>query len=340
MRVLVVHPGPQFSVADVHAGLISGLVANGCEVVDFNLNHRLDFYINAHLKKNDEWIRAFEYEAACALASKGVESACYEFWPDIVVVVSGFFLPPEVYALLRARKHHVVLWLTESPYEDDRQLKQVGYVDTVIVNDPTNIDRYREVNPRTFYIGHGYDPRIHHPNGRKEALRSDFVFVGTGYQSRIEFFEKVDWDGIHAVFAGNWSQVADDSPLLPMLLHERGQCVDNTDAADLYRATQVSANLYRKEANDADLMHGWAMGPREIELAACRTFFAREPRGEGDDLLWMLPTFTEPGELVDVVRWYLEHPDERKELAAKAADAVADRTFAANAAQLLHLVAG
>lgn len=338
MRVLVTHPGPHFSVADVHSGLVSGLRANDCEVVDFNLDRRLDFYVNAQLEIDGEMKKAFDYESACALAAKGVEAACYEFWPDVVVIVSGFFLPPDLYNLMRARHHHVVLWLTECPYEDDRQLHQVGHADTVIVNDPTNLERFREVNPRTFYIGHGYDPTIHHTFGYKTSLASDFCFVGTGYQSRIEFFEKVDWAGLRVQFAGNWLQVEEDSPLAPLLMHERGQCVGNADAADLYRAAKVSANVYRKEAETDALAHGWAMGPREVELAACETFFLREPRGEGDDLLWMLPTFTEPGEFGDLVRWYLNHPDDRKQRAAKAAEAIAGRTFKANAANLLRLI--
>lgn len=339
MRVLVVHPGPQFSVADVHAGIVGGLLAQGCEVASFNLDDRLNFYANACLMRDGEYLRAFEYEAACALAAKGVESACYEFWPDVVIVVSGFFLPAAVYNLMRSRNHKVVLWCTESPYEDERQMWMASSADVVILNDPTNIDEFRKYNRNTFYIPHGYNPKIHHPGEPVEGLESDFCFVGTGYKSRIEFLEKVDWDGINrVVLAGNWGQVDDDSPLSPMLMFEREECVDNSDAADLYRSTACSANLYRKEAMRDDHTDGWAMGPREVELAACQTFFLREPRGEGDDVLWMLPTFTEPAEFGDLLRWYLHREEKRRDLMTQAAAAVVDRTFAANAAQLLNLI--
>lgn len=37
MRVLVVHPGPDFSVADVHAGWTEALRELGCEVASYNL---------------------------------------------------------------------------------------------------------------------------------------------------------------------------------------------------------------------------------------------------------------------------------------------------------------
>ena len=53
MRVLVVHPGPKFSVADVHHGLVKGLRANGCQVGIFNLDDRLDFYAAAHVELED-----------------------------------------------------------------------------------------------------------------------------------------------------------------------------------------------------------------------------------------------------------------------------------------------
>ena len=37
-----------------------------------------------------------------------------------------------------------------------------------------------------------------------------------------------------------------------------------------------------------------AMGPREIEMAACRLFFLRDPRPECDEVFPMLPAFDGP----------------------------------------------
>lgn len=336
MRVMVVEPGAAFSVQDVHNGAVKGLRANGCEVFDFNLGHRLDFYANAKLKVKGRYRQAFDRDGSCHVALEGIYAEAFKFWPDVVIIVSSFFIPPFTFKLLRARRMHIVLWFTESPYEDDRQLMQVSEADTVVVNDPTNIDEYLAINPRTIYLPHSYDPDIHHPGTTAPDI--DFSFIGTGYESRIEFFEAMNWDGIDPVFAGNWMHVKDESPLMPYLLHERGQCVDNTDTADLYRRSKMSANIYRKEAAEDYRVPGWAMGPREVELAACNTFFAREPRGEGDELFHMLPTFTEPGELEELIRWWLPRDEQRAKAAAHAAEAAADRTFAAHTAQLLRYI--
>jgi spore maturation protein CgeB len=338
MRALVIEPGPAFSVDDVRRGICLGLQTAGVEVVSFNLGARVEFYTDAKLERGGEVRAAFDYESACTLACNGVKAAAWDFfgpYGGVVVIVSSFFIPPELYTNLRQRGVHVVLWLTESPYEDERQVPMAAFADTVIVNDPTNIDEFRAVNPNTHYIPHGYLPQVHHAKSRTGQY--GFSFVGTGYPSRIEFFEKMDWP-CTPVLAGNWQSVADDSPLVPYLLHERGECMENDDAANLYRASVTSANLYRKEAMADDLVDGWAIGPREVELAACGTYFGREPRAEGDGLFPMLPTFTEPGELADIIRWALEHPDERFAAAQQARAAIADRTFDNHAKELLRLI--
>jgi spore maturation protein CgeB len=336
VRALVVQPGPKFSVADVANGWVQGLRANGVEVVDFNFDDRLSFYSTAHLERDGEMVRVFENpEHAARLAADGILAAAYKFWPDIVVIVSGFFVPPETYALLRSRGHKVVLLHTESPYEDDRQLLRTPHATLNVLNDPTNLDRFQELAP-SVYIPHAYDPEIHHPRRPDPAAASEFCFVGTGYPSRIEFLEQCNFDGIDVALAGNWQGLGPDSPLLKHLAHPQDECCPNEQTAILYASTQASVNLYRKEATaDAD---GWAMGPREVELAATGTFFLREARGESDEVLHMLPTFDSPEDFADQLRWWLRHDACRMDAARRARLAVADRTFAKNAARLLSLL--
>ena len=114
------------------------------------------------------------------------------------------------------------------------------------------------------------------------------------------------------------------------MLHERSECFPNDLTANLYRGSAISANLYRKEAHHEDLVDGWAMGPREVELAACGTFYVTEERGENREVLPMIPTVTTPAEMGDTIRWWLGHPEQRTEVVREARAAVADRTFASN----------
>ena len=341
MKVLVVHPGPHFSVADVHNGLLKGLRQQGVDAREFNLHDRLNFYSEAHLLRHDGYVRAFSSEAAAAMAIKGLEAVLYEWWPDVVIIVSGFFVTPEVWGVLARRPHHVVLWCTESPYEDDRQAQPARYADTVVLNDPLHLESFRaDINERSYYFPHSYDPDVHRRMPADPKLACDFTFVGTGFPSRVEFLEQVDWSGINATLAGNWQQLTDDSPLAPMLLHQREHCIDNTDAVRLYNSALVNANLYRQETSEGGSAEGWAMGPREVELAACGAFFLRNPRGEGDQLFPMLPTFTQPDEFSELLRWWLQHDAARTDAAIRAQAAIVDRTFANTAARLLRIIEG
>jgi len=341
VRVLLVHPGPHFSVADVYNGLHKALVAAGCEVATLNLDDRLEFYIGAHAKRHgsDELVQAFDRKAAIRMAAQGLEVACYEFWPDVVIVVSGWFIPEEVWQIMSQRPHTTVLWATESPYEDDQQATIGRWADVCVLNDPANIAGWVEhVNPNTYYQPHSYDPDIHFPGTPTMDDRFDFVFIGTGFPSRIKWFEQVDWTGLEVGFGGQWKMLGERSPLRAFLLNDDDQCIDNAVTADLYRASHMSANLYRREANDKSHAVGWAMGPREVELAACGTFFFRDPRGEGDDLFPCLPFVPAPDRFGDELRWWLAHPDARAEAIGYTRDAIADRTFLNAAARLLDRV--
>lgn len=336
MRVLAVEPGPHFSVADVHRGWTKGLRAAGAQVASLNLGDRVDFYVRAHLADRDGQMRkAFPDRAdALRVAAKGIEAACYEWWPDVVLVTSGFFLPPETYDLMRDRGHTVVLVVTEAPYEDDRDVAKASRSDWVIVNDPTNLEAYQAANPNAYWQPACYDPDIHHDRGRDEDI--DFGFVGTGYPSRVRFFEQVDWGAADVLLAGNWLSLDADSPLRRLVGHNLDECLDNTETAGLYRRVKASANLYRREATAT--CRGWAVGPREVELAACGTFFLRDRRAEGDRLFPTLPTFDGPDDFsCQLARW-LDDDDLRRKAADEARAAVDGRTFTDAAQRLLNRI--
>jgi spore maturation protein CgeB len=159
----------------------------------------------------------------------------------------------------------------------------------------------------------------------------------------------MSWDGIDLALLGMWKTLADGHPLAK---HVRGidpsaslddpdrfeVCVDNVETVRYYQSTEASLNLYRRESERPDLVDGWAMGPREVELAACGTFFATEPRGENELVLPFVPKVSSPGEAEECLRWYLAHDDERARVARQAREAVQGWTFENRAAEVLRLL--
>lgn len=341
MKWVVVAPGPQFSVQDVYAGWVEALRELGQQVAEFNLDDRLAFYSNALIEQSDGTIRrAVDRDGAARLASDGLRGVLYQTDPDVLLVISAFFVNPAILDEARRKGTRVVIIFTESPYEDDKQLKLAEHADLVLLNDPTNAGLFNEIT-RALYLPHAYRPSVHHPP-RVMVDPLDFSFVGTGYPSRITFLEQMHdletFEGLHVELAGHWQGLAEDSPLRRYVHHDLRYCVDNEETAHLYRRTLVGMNLYRREADRPELAEGLTMGPREVEMAACGLFFLRDRRPEGDHVLHMLPRFDEPAEAGELLRYYLRKDDVREDLARQAREAVADLTFHNHAAQLLRLM--
>lgn len=330
MRWVVAQPGPSFSVQDVYAGWVEALRELGQTVIEFNLDDRMTFYAASEIAG-----KRLDGHAANELAINGLYATLYKARPDVLLVVSGFFLPGDVYRMARVYGTRIVVVHTEQPYELHRELNVAQMADINLINDPTHISQFPA---GTRYVPHAYRPSLHHPGPVVPDLVCDLGFVGTGYPSRIAFLEAMDLDGLDVLLAGCWQTLADESPLWPYLLTDVEDCLDNATTVDVYRSTRVGLNLYRREAQAADLVEGWAMGPREIEMAATGLFYLRDSRPEGDELLPMLPTFASPAEASEQLRWWLNHPAQREQAAAQAREAVADRTFRNHAVDLLRLI--
>ncbi len=337
MRWLACAPGPNFSVHDVHTGWVEALRAAGEHVVEYPLGAALSFYDQALLPAGPGQFRpAFDGKTATALAADRLAGALYKVRPDVLLLTSGFFLEHQILQRARMDGVRVVLLATEQPYETTRELELAGYCDVVLLNDPATIEAFRAVTA-AWYQPHSYRPAVHTPGPARPELAADLAFVGTGYPSRIRFLEAMGLDGLDVLLAGNWQALDDDSPLHRYVAHSLDECMPNERAVDIYRSASVGLNLYRREGESAD---GWAVGPREVEIAACGGFFLRDPRGEGDELFPMLPTVTSPLEATEQLRWWLAHPDQRAAAALKAREAIADRTFDQAAVRLLKHLEG
>ena len=265
--------------------------------------------------------------AIAQLATKGLLEDVVESRPDVVFFISAFYQSGRQLKLLRDLGLKIVMLHTESPYQDDEQMLRGRYADLNLLNDPVNLAAWKATGP-ALYVPHSYDPDVHYPVYPR-SYSADFTFVGTAFRSRCEFFSAMDFSGIATVLGGNgWDTVDPEfTSLLNYLGHQPGECVDNAETARVYRMSRTGINFYRRESEDAHKGEGVAIGPREVEMAACGLFFLRDPRPESDDVFPMLPTFDGPADAEEQLRWWLDHTRLREDSADRALMAVQDRTF-------------
>lgn len=337
MRFLACAPGPNFSVQDVHVGYVEALRAAGQKVIEYPLGAALTLYDSVLLPAGSHAFRkAFTGDQASHLAADRLAGALYKVRPDVLLLTSGFFVDTDLLDVARRDGVKVVAILTEQPYEHTRELGLARHCDVVLLTDPINIDDFRQVCTAV-HAPHCYRPAVHTTGPADPVLACDFAFVGTGYASRIGFFEAMDLHGLDVLLAGNWQQLTEDSPLRTYVSTNPEDCLDNEDTVDVYRSATVGINLYRRES-EPGAVNGWAVGPREVEQAAIGAFFLRDSRPEGDELFASLPVFHDPAEAGEQLRWWLRHPGMRETAALKAREAIQDRTFDHAAARLLRLL--
>lgn len=326
----------QYSVLDVHRGWVEALRNAGQKVLDYPLGDWLCFFGEALLQRSEhEFFRAMTDTQAIEASADRLAAALWKTRPDCLLLTSGFFLPEPLLDTARRDGVRIVLLATEQPYER-REVDMGNHCDIVLTTDPTTIDQF---TCTAVHQPHSYRAAFHTPGEVIAELAADFAFCGTGYRSRIEFFEAMDLQGLDALLAGNWKQLTPDSPLRAFVPGALEDCLDNRRTVDIYRSAKVGINFYRREQDDGT-PQGVAAGPREIEMAATGQFFLRDPRPESDELFPMLPAFSSPAEASDLLRYYLAHPSERERAAHKAREAVASRTFDNAAAALLRLMEG
>ena len=352
MKVLVIHPGPDlgFSVHDVYSGWVYALKSLGCQVFEYNLNDRLIFYNMAMIDSGevDETghiiVRsAMKQEQAWWAAMQGLSHEVLDKEPDVVLFISAFFASRLTLGILRKSRLQpkVVIIHTECPYEDTKQVMRGAYAHLNLVNDEISLQQFSPLGPCA-YLPHSYQPHVHFPRTgpADPELASDFIFIGSAFDSRKEFFGAMDLDGIDMLIGGaDWGSVEPDSPLVPFIGTDLGapDCVDNPQAAALYRNSKAGINFYRRESEEG-AVQGVSLGPREVELAACGLFFLRDSRPESDEVFPMLPTFSGPEDASEQLRWWLNHPVERQRAADKARLAIVDRTFENSAKRVLRMI--
>jgi len=337
VRILLVGAGASFSTKDVEDGYRAALAAvPGVELKYYALEARIDLA--------REWLhKLWRARGKAPEQRPGWPDAIYRasieafemalrYDVDWVLVISAMFFHPDVLEMLHRARVKTSVLLTESPYEDEAQARVAALVDVVWTTERSSAHRLG-----AGYLRHAYDPARHHLAAPDESVSAhDVVFVGTGFEERIEQLAAVDWTSIDLGLYGTWSLLGSRHKLRQFV---RGGPLKNDMAVNLYRRAKIGLNLHRtSQTFGRGVVHvagAQSLNPRAYELAACGVFQVSDARPEFKEVFGdSVPTFL-PGQLEDVLRAYLLDSPARHYAARQARVAVASHTFAARAAQLL-----
>jgi len=336
VKILAVHPGASIATHDVHTGLRDALRARGHEVAEYALDARIErsgAWLNYCWRRGGKVVDKPGPADILYHAGEELVARSLRLMPDVVLITSAMYLHPDVLILLKRAGLKTAVLFTESPYDDIRQARLIPYLDCAWTN-----ERYSAEQMGVGYLPHAWHPDIHVPNlpVNPDVPSHDVVFVGTGFQERIDLLGAVDWDGIDLGLYGSWDLMGSRNKLRQYI---RGGYVDNPVTIQLYRRAKIGLNLYRtskgfgRHAPKIDV--AYSLNPRAYELARCGCFTISDYRPEvaavfGD----LVPTFTRAEDVRDLVDRWLGDDAGRAHVSAALPATVEDHSWASRAAQV------
>lgn len=367
MRIVLCHPGAEWSIRDVYVGLQQGLrevTGPEFEMFPYNLaarqeraykglqmayravrqKHRVEGTL-AQCPPKPTWGDSV-YESSWHILHPALRMDC-----EWVVLVSAMFFHPDAIVMLRRAGRKVAIVFTESPYDDEQQIALARLADMVFTNERTSVEKLRQVCPLCYYLPLAYNPDVHSPEAPLPSgvtvASHDVVMVGTPWPERLAILQAVDWTGIDLGLYGTWSTSLPEGD--PLRAYVRGGITDNAVASALYRNAKIGLNWHRtmKGFNigafgEAEHVSGAeSMNPRCYELAACGCFWISDRREELVEMFGeTVPTFRDAKDLQTLIRRWL--PDEvgRKRMAAAARARVLPHTWGTRARTLVAALGG
>jgi spore maturation protein CgeB len=340
MRVLVVGPSAKDSS---EMGCVRGLRALGHQAEICDLRQHMG--LPPALRRSPTAARVAEFVLLSTVrepyyfAQRHLLRACEEFGADLLLVIQLTWVLPQTIEELRRRGVRCVGWFPDAFTSFGRGVFLLAPWDALFFQDPFMVDRLRTAFglPSIHHLPQCCDPEIQRPlppaPGDEERLGADVATYGTYYPYRARLLEPLLTSGLRLKLWG---------PRPPVWLHHpvkdhwAGREILGDEKCRAMQVTKIALNT-NHYAGIADI------NKRSFELAAMGAFQLTDDRPAlaryfvpGEEVA----TFAGAADLLDKVRYYLAHPEERARIAhAGQIRAHRDHTFVARLRVIFDILA-
>lgn len=273
----------------------------------------------------------------------GVLAAADSLGPDVVLAMAQAPLSAAVLGELRSRGIVTAMWFVEDyrrfPYWREL-VPQCDYF--FAIQEEEVLSEAERLGARACYLPCACDPTVHRPLDLPPQVRAELgapvAFVGAGYRNRRIAFRCLLDLGLR-IWGSDWEGAGE----LERAIQRGGTRVETEEVVRIFNATAVNLNLHSSTYLDGVDPQGDFVNPRTFELAAAGAFQVVDERR-------LLPSLFTPGEEVatfgsvremrELVCYYLERPEERAAMAARArARALGEHTYRHRMARFLETIA-
>ena len=251
--------------------------------------------------------------------NRDLVSIAISFQPDLLLVSKGSYISPDSLDEIRRKTHaKLVNYCKDTFFSQNPRLVTQDMKDSIPLYDL--IATMRRIVPelkaagaqRAMFVRDGYDPLVHYPivptSQDVERWGSDVVFIGTYEAGRAIMLEQLveRYPCRLIIYGGQWEKVPRKSPLAQCI---KGREVYGVEKLLTMACSKICLNFLRKANQDT-------YTARTFEIPACGAFMLAERSQDHQELLGEgVACFDSPGELVEKVKYYLAHDEERQRIA-------------------------
>ncbi len=270
--------------------------------------------------------------------------------PDFILVLGG--LNEGIISIMPVLKNAgftTGLWLTDDPYYTDVTQHLVPHYDYIFTQDLNCIKFYRGLGCKNvFHLPLAANQDVFKPSQKEDTYKYDLSFIGTAFENRLTFVDSISeylaeknikivgfgWENLK-----NYGRLKDKIQLLPLAKYE--------DALQFYVSTKININLHRspndKELNcNAANIQAYSVNNRTFEINAVGSFQLTDIRPDvGKHYIpgVEIETFNSASEFIEKAEYYLEHVQERKQIAKNGLDrTLKHHTYDKRIVQLLNYI--
>ncbi len=251
--------------------------------------------------------------------------------PDLVFAVAQAPLDSQTLDRLRAMGITRAFWFCEDFRVMSYWQELARHYDTIFHVQPDEFSQpLREAGGHGVPLQMAFDPTVTHPlelsSEQHARYGSDLSFLGAGYHNRVQFLPALFDLGLR-VYGTEWPEDPAFRDAMP-----EPNVRQSTETSNLiFNATRLNLNLHSSPWCDGVNPVGDFLNPRTFELAGAGAFQLVDQRRDLATALQPgveVETFKDIHECRKKIGYYLEHEDERLEIAANGhRRALAEHTY-------------
>ncbi len=248
--------------------------------------------------------------------------------PDLVLVMNGLHVFPENHlediATIRGMGIKTAVWFVDDPYFTEDTASMCTCYDLVFTHELACVPFYLGLGAaKVHYLPLAVNTGMFRPQRPGPGHLYDICFIGNAFWNRVALFDEMApflEDKKVLIAGGFWERVT-QTEKLGGLLHMGFIAPEET--VNYYNGAKIVLNIHRPDEYGQDNRNSHrikakSINPRTYEISACGTLQITDLREDTHSHYrpgYDIETFGSVRELQDKISYYLEHEEERLEMA-------------------------